>query len=164
VGGHLFEFTHAYDNADREKATIFPDGRLVRKVLDSAGRITAIPGYVENVKYNDRGEMSEYVLGNKTVTTQTYDARRRLLTLATKDPATMVIQGYKYRYDRVSNLESLLATLQRYDIEARVVVFLEASYLAHLEKVRTRYGVDAVLTYPIQEADLEQALQKIQEV
>ena len=64
--------------------------------------------------------------------------------------------------DRVSNLESLLATLQRYNVEAKVVVFLDVGYLDHLEKVKTRYAVHALLTYPIREADLENVLQSIE--
>ncbi len=39
-----------------------------------------------------------------------------------------------------------------------MVVFLDASYLARLEQVGSRYAVHTALTYPIQEADLEKAL------
>ena len=91
--------------------------------------------------------------------------RKAQAWLKSHRPSVVVAEFYadpQFR-DRVSNLESLLATLQRYDVKARVVVFLEASYLEHLEKVRTRYAVDAVLTYPIQEAALEQALQNFEE-
>ena len=92
--------------------------------------------------------------------------RKAQAWLKSHRPSVVVAEFYadpQFR-DRVSNLESLLATLQRYDVEARVVVFLESSYLEHLEKVRTRYAVDEVLTYPIQEAALEQALLNVQEV
>ena len=91
--------------------------------------------------------------------------RKAQAWLKSHRPSVVVAEFYadpQFR-DRVSNLESLLATLQRYDVEARVVVFLESSYLEHLEKVRTRYTVDVVLTYPIQEAALELALQNIEE-
>lgn len=91
--------------------------------------------------------------------------RKAQAWLKSHRPSVVVAEFYadpQFR-DRVSNLESLLATLQRYGVEARVVVFLESSYLAHLEKVRTRYAVDAVLTYPIHEAALEQALQNLEE-
>jgi hypothetical protein len=87
--------------------------------------------------------------------------RKAQAWLKSHRPAAVVAEFYadpQFR-DRVSNLESLLATLQRYDIKSRVVVFLDADYLAHLEKVRTRYTVDAVLTYPIQADELEKALQ-----
>ncbi|MEJ2455964.1 MAG: hypothetical protein P8103_17675 [Candidatus Thiodiazotropha sp.] len=91
--------------------------------------------------------------------------RKAQAWLKSHRPKVVVAEFYadpQFR-DRVSNLESLLATLQRYNVEARVVVFLDTTYLAHLEKVRTRYAVHAVLTYPIQEADLEQALRSFDE-
>jgi hypothetical protein len=85
--------------------------------------------------------------------------------LKSHHPKVVVAEFYadpQFR-DRVSNLESLLATLQRYDQAARVVVFLDASYLVRLEQVRSRYAVHTALTYPIQEADLEKALQNARE-
>ncbi len=89
--------------------------------------------------------------------------RKAQAWLKSHRPAVVVAEFYadpQFR-DRVSNLESLLATLQRYDIEAGVVVFLDTDYLPHLEKVRTRYNVNAVLTYPIQEDELEKTLQNL---
>jgi len=86
--------------------------------------------------------------------------RKAQAWLKSHRPRVLVAEFYadpQFR-DRVSNLESLLATLQRYHVEAKVVVFLDASYLDHLEKVRTRYPVDALLTFPIRETELEQAL------
>jgi DNA-binding NtrC family response regulator len=91
--------------------------------------------------------------------------RKAQAWLKSHRPAVVVAEFYadpQFR-DRVSNLESLLATLQRYDLQARVVVFLESDYLAHLEKVKTRYAVDALLTYPIREAELESALKRFEE-
>jgi hypothetical protein len=90
--------------------------------------------------------------------------RKAQAWLKSHHPRVVVAEFYadpQFR-DRVSNLESLLATLQRYNLEARVVVFLEASYLTHLEKVKTRYPVDAMLTYPIKEAELEQVFIQIE--
>ena len=78
-------------------------------------------------------------------------------------PSVVVAEFYadpQFR-DRVSNLESLLATLQRYGSEAKIIVFLDAPYLSHLEKVRTRYPVHGVLTFPIDEASLEQVFEQI---
>ena len=78
-------------------------------------------------------------------------------------PSVVVAEFYadpQFR-DRVSNLESLLATLQRYGSEAKIIVFLDAPYLPHLEKVRTRYTVDGVLTFPVDEASLERVFEQI---
>jgi len=89
--------------------------------------------------------------------------RKAQAWLKSHRPAVVVAEFYadpQFR-DRVSNLESLLATLQRYDIEAWVVVFLDTDYLPHLEKVRTRYNVHAVLTYPVQADELEKTLQNL---
>jgi DNA-binding NtrC family response regulator len=64
--------------------------------------------------------------------------------------------------DRLSNLESLLATLQRYSCEAQVIVFLDHHYLEHLERVSARYRVDAVFTFPIDEAALSNTLKAME--
>ena len=64
--------------------------------------------------------------------------------------------------DRLSNLESLLATLQRYTCDAKVIVFLDHHYLDHLERVRARYRVDAVFTFPIDETALSDALKAME--
>lgn len=90
--------------------------------------------------------------------------RKAQAWLKSHRPSVVVAEFYadpQFR-DRISNLESLLATLQRYAVEAKVVVFIEADYLDHLEKVKSRYGVDAVLTYPIREDDLHDVLKKLQ--
>jgi len=65
--------------------------------------------------------------------------------------------------DRLSNLESLLATLQRYHSEARVIVFIDPHYLPRLEGVKQRYGIHAALEFPIQEARLEALLARLDE-
>jgi len=65
--------------------------------------------------------------------------------------------------DRLSNLESLLATLQRYANQAKVIVFIDPHYLPRLEGVKQRYSIFAALEFPIQEAHLEELLRRIAE-
>ncbi|MCU7829699.1 MAG: hypothetical protein KZQ85_11595 [Candidatus Thiodiazotropha sp. (ex Myrtea sp. 'scaly one' KF741663)] len=89
--------------------------------------------------------------------------RKAQAWLKSHRPSVVVAEFYadpQFR-DRISNLESLLATLQRYDIEAQVVVFIDKPYLEHLEKVKTRYAVHAVLNYPIDEASLQKVLEQL---
>ena len=64
--------------------------------------------------------------------------------------------------DRLSNLESLLATLQRYDTQAQVIVFIDHHYLPRLEGVKQRYPVFGALEFPIQEGLLDELLQQIE--
>jgi DNA-binding NtrC family response regulator len=66
--------------------------------------------------------------------------------------------------DRISNLESLLATLQRYDVEAKVIVLIDKKYLDNLEKVKQRYPVHTVLTFPVESSGMQAALEKLQGV
>ena len=63
--------------------------------------------------------------------------------------------------DRLSNLESLLATLQRYNISAQVIVFIDHHYLPRLEGVKQRYGIFGALEFPIQEQQLDELLKQI---
>lgn len=60
--------------------------------------------------------------------------------------------------DRMSNLESLLATMQRYGCKAQVIVFIDKHYQPRLEKVRARYPIHGALEFPINETRLDEML------
>jgi hypothetical protein len=62
--------------------------------------------------------------------------------------------------DRMSNLESLFATLQRYAPEARVIVFIEKRHRPRLEPVAARYPVFGALDYPPNEQMLAELLEQ----
>ncbi len=59
--------------------------------------------------------------------------------------------------DRVSNLESLLAALHG-GPEVKVLVYYDAAHQHALDKVRQRFRIDAALTLPVKEADIEALL------
>ncbi len=63
--------------------------------------------------------------------------------------------------DRMGNLESLFATLQRYAPAARVIVFIEKRHRPRLEKMADRYQVFAAIDYPIDEGLLEASLDQL---
>jgi len=72
----------------------------------------------------------------------------------------VVVAEYNFQSDfrdRSSNLETLMAVLQRHP-EAKVVVFYQAEHAVKLEGLRSRFAVHAALTYPIDPARLEEAL------
>jgi DNA-binding NarL/FixJ family response regulator len=74
-------------------------------------------------------------------------------------PAVIVAE-YNFQSDfrdRSSNLETLMAVLQRHP-EVKVVVFYQQEYAAKFEGLRSRFAVHAALTYPIDAARLEEAL------
>ena len=91
--------------------------------------------------------------------------RKAQAWLKRHQPQVVVAEFYvdpQFR-DRLSNLESLLATLQRYHNEAKVIVFIDHHYLQRLERVKERYGIFAALEFPIQEARLDGLLAQISE-
>ncbi|MEW8084211.1 MAG: hypothetical protein AB2745_11815 [Candidatus Thiodiazotropha endolucinida] len=78
-------------------------------------------------------------------------------------PSVVVAEFYadpQFR-DRLSNLESLLATLQRYQANAKVIVLLDKKHLDNLEKVKQRYPVHAVLTFPLNESGMQAVLENL---
>ncbi|MCB1858181.1 MAG: hypothetical protein KDI63_07915 [Gammaproteobacteria bacterium] len=62
--------------------------------------------------------------------------------------------------DRVSNLESLFAALQRFAAHARVIVFIEKAHRPRLEKVMQRHPILGALDYPVSEGLLERLLKQ----
>ncbi|MES9921810.1 MAG: hypothetical protein ABW161_16410 [Candidatus Thiodiazotropha sp.] len=78
-------------------------------------------------------------------------------------PSVIVAEFYadpQFR-DRLSNLESLLATLQRYQADAKVIVLLDKKHLDNLAKVKQRYPVHAVLTFPLNESGMQAVLENL---
>lgn len=60
--------------------------------------------------------------------------------------------------DRVSNLESMLAQIQKDGADIKTVVFYEADRKEYLEKVQALYRLDAVLEQPFNPEELIQAI------
>jgi hypothetical protein len=60
--------------------------------------------------------------------------------------------------DRLSNLESLLATAQPMT-ETKILVFYEPRSQAALDKVRARLRIDAAMTTPVDEGELQRLLE-----
>ncbi len=85
------------------------------------------------------------------------EALRRLRTLA---PAAVVAEfNYGLVYgSRISNLETLIAALQRHAPGARLVALAEPERLKHAERLRPRWPALALVPLPVQEAALASAL------
>jgi hypothetical protein len=60
--------------------------------------------------------------------------------------------------DRMSHLESLLATLQKYHCPAKVLVLLDPEHRPRLERVAERFPIFAALDIPVSEAAMRAAL------
>lgn len=92
------------------------------------------------------------------VTTE-FQARKAVSLVRRLRPDVIVADFYfqaDFR-DRLSNLESLLATAQPFP-DTRILVLYEPASQTALEKVRARLRVDAALTMPVDEQALRSTL------
>jgi len=77
-------------------------------------------------------------------------------------PAVIVAE-YNFQSDfrdRSSNLETLMAVLQRHP-EVRVIVFYQEEYAPKFEALRARFAVHAALAFPVDAARLEAVLREL---
>lgn len=88
-----------------------------------------------------------------------FAVRKAIAFMRKEKPAVIVADFYfqpDFR-DRVSNLESLLATAQS-NKSAKVLVLYENAHEHALERLRQRFRIDAALTLPANPSDMEAAL------
>jgi hypothetical protein len=88
-------------------------------------------------------------------------SERKAISLVRKTPPAVIVADFYHQTDfrdRLSNLESLLATAQR-SPDTRILVFYEAAHQAALDKVRARLRIDVAMTLPVEEDPLRATLQ-----
>ena len=88
-------------------------------------------------------------------------SERKAISLVRKTPPDVIVADFYHQTDfrdRLSNLESLLATVQSAP-STRILVFYEAAHQAVLDKVSARLRIDAALRLPVQESELRARLQ-----
>jgi len=87
-------------------------------------------------------------------------SERKAISLVRKTPPAVIVADFYHQTDfrdRLSNLESLLATAQS-SPTTRILVFYEPAHQAALDKVRARLRIDAAMTMPVDEAALRTTL------
>ena len=85
---------------------------------------------------------------------------RKAISLIKKTPPAVIVADFFHQADfrdRLSNLESLLATAQRTPT-TRILVFYDPAHQAMLDKVRQRMRIDVAMTIPVNEAELANTL------
>ena len=100
------------------------------------------------------------VYGASGYRVQTEFAVRKAITWLRKNTVSVVAADFYFQpdfRDRVSNLESLLATLQAMP-EVKVLVYYDPAHQAALDKVRQRFRIDAALPVPVRDESLLELL------
>lgn len=88
-------------------------------------------------------------------------SERKAISLVRKSPPAVIVADFYHQSDfrdRLSNLESLLATAQAFP-RTKILVFYEPAHQSILDTVRVRLRIDAALTLPVQENVLRTILQ-----
>lgn len=86
---------------------------------------------------------------------------RKALTRLKNDLPDVIVAEFNFgpRYgDRISNLEPLLARLQAVTRPVKTVVLAEREYRHHVETLRARFAIAAVLVFPIDGGALTEAI------
>ncbi len=93
------------------------------------------------------------------------ESMRKATKLLKKIKPSVVVAEFNFQSDfrdRTSSLETLMATLQPYP-DCKVIVFYEKEQRPQLERLLAVFDVFATLSFPIEQAQLEQALDQILE-
>ncbi|MDD5365010.1 MAG: hypothetical protein PHR30_06690 [Gallionellaceae bacterium] len=97
---------------------------------------------------------------------QTEFAVRKAIAWLRKNRPQVITADFYFQpdfRDRLSNLESLLATVQAMP-EVKVLVYYDPLHQAALDKVRQRFRIDAALPVPVQDEALKELLATWREV
>ena len=75
----LFLFEYEYDSMDRLKEITYPDSNqtVLEYEYDDGSRLRGIPGFIDNITYNAKGQRIKIRYTNGIRTMQDYKGRRR---------------------------------------------------------------------------------------
>ncbi len=117
----------AYDGLGRQIQTMYPTGEVVTQTYDAAGRLAAVPGYVNAMTWNAREQLVSMTYANGVTHAYSYDAQRAALTSSTVSAGSTLYQA-NYGYDAASRVTSsisatdpLLNNSYSYDALGRLV-------------------------------------------
>ncbi|MEL6185460.1 MAG: RHS repeat-associated core domain-containing protein, partial [Myxococcota bacterium] len=96
-----------HDNADRLIERIYPDGRNLTYEYDDASRLTAIPGVLDSIEYEERGVVSQLAYRHGVTESRRYDARLQLHGYDVLGASGELLQALTVRRDRASNVTSV---------------------------------------------------------
>ena len=89
------------------------------------------------------------------------NSQRKAVKLAKKNQYQVLVAEFRHNpeiRDRVSNIESLLATLESHSPEVKIIVLYDKINQPQLNQLMQRYRMDATLTFPVQPVQLQSLL------
>ena len=89
------------------------------------------------------------------------DSQRKATKLAKKNNYQVLVAEFSHNpefRDRVSNIESLLATLEGNSPQAKIIILYDELNQPQLNQLKARYRMDATLKFPIDKNLLSQLI------
>jgi hypothetical protein len=89
------------------------------------------------------------------------DSQRKAVKLAKKNTYQVLVAEFIYNpefRDRVSNIESLLATLEGHSPEVKIIILYDEINQSQLNQLKQRYRMDATLTFPVDEKTIQDCI------
>jgi len=96
-------------------------------------------------------------MGYEVVTVTT---PRKAISFLKKNPVAILVAEFNFQTDfrdRTSSLESVMASVQ-HQPDIQVVIFIDKKNAQRFERVSSRFPIHQVLSFPIDEAQLRQAV------
>lgn len=94
---------------------------------------------------------------------QVVNSIRKARSLLKKEIPDVIVAEYNFQSqfrDRTSNLETLMAILERYG-ETRVIAFYDSETVHKLALFQQRFPLYATLAYPVREQQLKEVLESV---
>ncbi|HIE78014.1 MAG TPA: hypothetical protein EYP92_04235 [Candidatus Thioglobus sp.] len=85
------------------------------------------------------------------------DSQRKAIQLAKKNQYRAVVAEFNYNpefRDRVSNIESLLATLESHSVDPNIIILYDKINLIQFEQLKKRFRINHSLNFPINKKEL----------
>lgn len=95
-------------------------------------------------------------------TVEFVEGMRKALRSLKKTTPEVIVAEFNFQSDfrdRTSSLETLMAVVQQM-AGIKVIIFYEKEYLHQFEKLRARFSFHAEFAYPINESELQAALEQ----
>ncbi|SMN01074.1 hypothetical protein SPONL_1747 [uncultured Candidatus Thioglobus sp.] len=89
------------------------------------------------------------------------DSQRKAVKLANKNHYQIVVAEFSHNpefRDRVSNIESLLATLEGNSPNAKIIILYDELNQPQLNQLKARYKMHHTLAFPINQVQLQECL------
>ncbi|MBE8190573.1 MAG: hypothetical protein HAW58_07015 [Candidatus Thioglobus sp.] len=104
----------------------------------------------------DEGGFEDYTLlfGELGFEVDFESSQRQAVKLAKTNCYQILVAEFSYNpefRDRVSNIESLLATLQAHSPAAKIIIIYDKINSPQLKQLQQRYKIDATLSFPVAE-------------